>query len=46
MREYWITDWSILGLIRKQHKEYYGYIFHKCENRIVVLFIPVFYFTN
>lgn len=45
MKQSWITDWSILGLIKKQHKEDYGYIFHKQENRIVVLFIPVFYFN-
>jgi len=46
MKTYWTTDWSILGLIKKQHKDGYGYIFHKTENRIVFLFIPIFWFNN
>lgn len=45
MREKWITDWSILGIIKKQHN-LDNYYFGTKEYRVIFLFIPVFYFTN
>jgi hypothetical protein len=46
MNKLWETQWSFLGLIRKQKNTGDSYISAKKEYRITILFIPVFYWLN